>query len=260
MEMSFYNGKLGAAAQQAKMDVVANNIANVSTAGYKAKTMRFSDLMYHNMEGIDGTETDAKSGSGVKADRTSTSFEKGSINLSSSQTDFSIEGRGFFALQNPQTGERVYTTCGNFVLAEKGESFYLASKDGNFVIGTDDEPIRIKSGSEEVWDPNMQTDKDGNPLGGMAVSIEEAEPAVFDFPKTEGMLSVGDSNFIPVEKNGEPVLVEDAMVTRGSYEGSNVDISKEFTKVIEAQRAYQYSLRMVQTTDEIQNLVNNLRS
>lgn len=256
MEMSFYNGKLGAAAQQAKMDVVANNIANVNTAGFKAKSMVFSDLIYRNLEGNEGPNV--KSGSGVKADRTSTSFEKGGMNLSSSQMDFSIEGRGFFVLQNPQTKEKLYTTSGNFVLAQQGESFYLASKDGNFVLGKDEQPIRIKSGENETLSWDVETDKDGNPIEGMAINIEDAEPAVFDFPKIEGLLSVGDSNFIAVEKNGQPFAV-DAKVTRGGFEGSNVDVTKEFTRIIEAQRAYQYSLRMVQTTDEIQNLVNNLR-
>ncbi len=259
MEMSFYTGKVGASAQQTKLDVVANNIANVNTAGYKSKTLCFSDLMYNNMAGIDGLESDVKSGSGTKGERTNVSFEKGSANLSSSDLDFSIEGRGFFALQNPQTKEYCYTTNGNFVLAEKDGGFYLASKDGYFVIGQNGEPIRIKASDTNSTDG--ETDKDGNPLEGEGegVSIEDAEPAVFDFPRTEGMLSIGDTNFVPVEKNGAPFLVETAKVTRGSFEGSNVDVSKEFAKIIEAQRAYQYSLRVVQTTDEIQNLVNNLR-
>ncbi|MDD3394462.1 MAG: flagellar hook-basal body protein [Anaerotignum sp.] len=256
MEMSFYAAKVGAAAQQTKMDVVANNIANVNTAGYKSKTLCFSDLMYNNMSGVDGADSDVKSGSGVKTEKTNISFEKGSINESASQLDFSIEGRGFFGLQDPQTKEIYYTTNGNFVLAEKGDSFYLASKDGYFVLGKDRNPIKIKGNSQEGADEELG--KDGSPLEGEAVDLADAEPAVFDFLKDEGLLSVGDSNFVPVEKNGTPVLV-DAEVTRGSFEGSNVDISKEFVKVIEAQRAYQYSLRVVQTTDEIQNLINNLR-
>lgn len=257
MEMSFYTGKVGASAQQTRLDVIANNISNVNTAGYKSKNLCFSDLMYNNMAGKDGLNTDAKSGSGAKAERTSISFEKGSTNLSSSDLDFSIEGRGFFALQNPQTKEYCYTTNGSFVLAEKTDGFYLASKDGYFVIGKNGDPIRIKAGEANSTD--VETDKDGNPLEGEGVSIEDVEPAVFDFPKTEGMLSIGDTNFVPVEKNGNPFIVETAKVTRGSFEGSNVDVSKEFAKIIEAQRAYQYSLRVVQTTDEIQNLVNNLR-
>ena len=259
MEMSFYTGKVGASAHQTKLDVVANNIANVNTAGYKSKSLCFSDLMYNNMSGRDGANSDVKSGSGAKPDRTNTDLEKGNINFSNSQLDFSIEGRGFFKLQNPQTKEFYYTTNGSFALAEKDDSFYLTSKEGYFVIGSEGNPIKIKNSNPVGTDvEEVELGKDGSPLEGEAVALEDAEPAVFDFFRTEGMLSVGDSNFIPVEKNGKPFL-SDAKVIRGSFEGSNVDIAKELTKVIEAQRAYQYSLRMVQTTDEIQNLINNLR-
>ncbi|KXL54555.1 flagellar basal-body rod protein FlgG [Anaerotignum neopropionicum] len=254
MEMSFYNGRVGAAAQQTKLDVVANNIANVNTAGYKSKSLVFSDLLYNNMAGIDGKDSNVKSGSGVKPEKTNISFEKGSVNLSGSQLDFSIEGRGFFVLQNPQTKEYYYTTSGSFVLSEKEDGFYLASKDGNFVIGASGDPIIINAGdtTDGIYD------KDGNLLEGTAIALKDAVPIVVDFPKTEGLLSIGDSNFIATEKNGAPFVV-DANVTRGSFEGSNVDIANEFAKAIEAQRAYQYSIRMVQTTDEIQNLINNLR-
>lgn len=258
MQMSFYTGKAGASAQQTKMDVVANNIANVSTAGYKSKTLCFSDLLYNNMAGKDGLESDVACGSGVRPDRTNISLERGSVNLSESPLDFSIEGDGFFGLQNPQTKETYYTTNGSFVLAEKDDEFYLASKDGYFVLGRDYNPIKINGNSSEILDEEVELGKDGSPLNGEAVAIEDVEPAVFNFSRTDGMLSIGDSNFIPVEKNGDPFLV-DAQVSQGSFEGSNVDISKEFVKVIEAQRAYQYSLRMVQTSDEIQNLINNLR-
>jgi flagellar basal-body rod protein FlgG len=258
MEMSFYNGKVGAAAQQTKLDVVANNIANVNTAGYKAKTLSFSDLLYNNMAGVDGQDSNVKSGSGVKPEKTNISFEKGSLNLSESQLDFSIEGRGFFVLQNPQTKEYLYTTSGNFILSEKEDGFYLASKEGYFVIGTSGDPIKIKSGDTKVTDEDAETDKDGNPLESTEVLLENAEPVVVDFPRTQGLLSIGDSNFIASEKNGNPIVLE-SKLTRGGFEGSNVDIAKEFAKVVEAERAYQYSLRVVQTTDEIQELVNNLR-
>ncbi|MFV0314192.1 MAG: flagellar hook-basal body protein [Anaerotignum sp.] len=258
MQVSFYSAKAGTIAQQTKMDVTANNIANVSTAGYKAKTLCFSDLLYHNMSGINGYDSNVKAGSGTKADRTSVSFEKGTANLSSSNLDFSIEGRGFFVLQNPDTDEKYYTTNGNFVLAEKGDTFYLASKDGNFVLNAEGNPIQIVNPNKTATEEDVELGKDGSPLYGEAVELEDAKPGVVDFFRTDGMLSVGEANFVPVEKNGEPFLI-DAEVTQGAFEGSNVDLAKEFTKVIEAQRAYQMSLRMVQTADEIQTLINNLR-
>lgn len=259
MEMSFYTAKAGAAAQQSKLDVVANNLANVNTVGYKAKSLSFSDLIYSNMAGIDGDDTNAKRGSGSKPEKTNASFDKAGIMTTGEQLDFYIEGSGFFCLENPANGERMYTTNGSFVLSQRGEEMYVASKDGYLVIGKDDNPIRVIN-TNTSW-TDLGTDKEGNVIEDMSggVKIEDVAPAVFDFQRKDGMLSVGNTNFIPVEKSG-PAEQIDAMVIRGGVEISNVDIGLEYVKAIEAQRAYQYSIRMVQTTDEIQNLINNLRS
>ncbi len=232
MNMSFYTSSVGAAAHQEKLNVTANNMANINTYGYKTKNSVFADLMYNNITSAEATGV--KTGSGTKLDRTNTLFSKGNEITTGSELDFFINGRGFFALNNPQTNETVYTINGSFIMSQKGDEFFLASKDGYNVIGSDGEPIRIIEGEE------MQT------------------PAVYDFPKTEGLISVGDTNFIPVDKSGTPFLI-DTEVRQGSLEGSNVDLPKEMTKIIEAQRAYQYTLRMVQTSDEIQNLINSLR-
>lgn len=234
MNMSFYSAAAGAAAHQSKLDVVANNMANVNTYGYKAKSASFSDLMYNNLVGSEGENSNAKMGSGVKLDKTNISFNKGNMSPSESKLDFYIEGRGFFGVQNPQTKEIVYTTNGNFVMSEKGDEFYLSSKDGNFVLGKDGQPITINDVEEEI------------------------QPAVYEFPRNTNLICVGDTNFISFDNGVAPIMV-DATVRQGSLESSNVDISQEMTRVIEAQRAYQYSLKMIQTTDEVQNLINNLR-
>ena len=234
MNTSFYTAAVGASAHQAKLDVVANNMANINTIGYKAKNAAFADLMYNNMMGEDGGNQNIKAGSGTKLDRTNTLFSKGSEVLTDSELDFFINGRGFFALRNPQTNENLYTINGSFMMSQKDGEFFLTSKDGYNVIGKDGEPIRLI---------------DGEPI---------PEPAVYEFPKNDGLISAGETNFEAVAKNGIPFLV-DTGVRQGSLEGSNVDLTKEMTKIIEAQRAYQYTLRMVQTTDEIQSLVNTLR-
>lgn len=231
MDMSFYSASAGASAHQARLDVLANNIANVNTYGYKTKSSSFSDLMYNNMTSNGG---EAKMGSGTKVDKSETVFSEGSLSLTDSKLDFSIDGRGFFGLLDPQTNESVYTRNGSFVMSQRGEKFYLASKEGYFVLGKDGQPIEI-TGQED-----------------------KLEPGVYDFPVIEGFECVGDTNFKPVEKNGVGYMIE-ANVRQNCLEGSNVDVSEEITKVIEAQRAYQYSLRCVQTSDEIQELINNLR-
>ncbi len=231
MDMSFYTAAAGATAHQAKLDVVANNIANANTYGYKAKTASFSDLMYNSMTSSGG---ESKRGSGTKLDKADTEFSEGSLFLSDSKLDFSIDGRGFFGLIDPETKEVVYTANGSFVMSKLGEKFYLASKDGYFVLGKDGQPIEITG--DEV----------------------KLEPAVYDFPRDEGFICDGDTNFTPSDINGTPYMIE-ANVRQNSLETSNVDLSKEMTRVLEAQRAYQYTLKMIQTSDEVQELINNLR-
>ncbi|MCI1959311.1 MAG: flagellar hook-basal body protein [Clostridia bacterium] len=235
MNMSFYTAAAGASAQQSKLDVVANNIANINTRGYKSKTSSFSDLVYSNLSGAQGQNASLKIGSGAKIEKTGTVFSHGSIDNTDSKFDLSIDGRGFFALQNPETKEVVYTTNGNFIMSRRGNKFYLASKDGYLVLGKNGKPMEI-TGQEN-----------------------KLEPAVYDFPVEDGFISAGDTNFIPTAKNGKPFLT-DTNVRQNSLECSNVDFSKEISKVVEAERAYQYSLKMVETSDEIQNLINTLRS
>lgn len=233
MNLSFYSASVGATAQQAKLDVLANNFANINTEGYKTKNATFSDLLYTTTQGAQGG--DVERGSGTRLDNTYSVFDSGTYIPTDSKLDFYIDGRGFFALKNPETEEIIYTRNGNFSMSQMGEDFYLTAADGNFVLG-----------------------KDGNSIKLNGLNEEEIKPAVYDFVILDGISSVGDSNYVGTEKNGEAVLSSVGTI-QGVLESSNVDISKEMTKVIETQRAYQYALKMVQTSDEIQTTINNLR-
>lgn len=233
MNLSFYSASVGATAQQSKLDVLANNFANINTEGYKTKNATFSDLLYTTTEGAQGAEV--QRGSGTRLDNTYSVFDAGAYIDTDSKLDFYIEGRGFFALKNPATEETVYTRNGNFSMAQMGEDFFLTSCDGYFVL-----------------------DENGNNIRLNDLADDEIKPAVYDFAILDGISSVGDSNYAPTLRNGEAV-VSNVGVMQGRLESSNVDISKEMTKVIEAQRAYQYALKMVQTSDEIQTTVNSLR-
>lgn len=231
MDMSFYNAAAGASAHQSRIDYLANNIANANTYGYKAKAVSFSDLLYSDTTS-NGGET--KVGSGTKTDKAYTDFAGGNLVESNSNLDFSIEGRGFFGLLDQKTNQVYYTRKGSFTLSQKGEKLYFASQDGYLVLGKNGQPIEMTGIDDKV------------------------EPGVFEFPREEGLLNAGSSNFLPVAENGTP-YVKEATVRRGFLESSNVDLPKEMTMAIEAQRAYSYSLKVLQTSDEIQELINNLR-
>lgn len=241
MDISFYTAAVAAKAQQSKLDVIGNNIANVNTTAYKAQNAAFVDLLYNNMREPATTETQLKVGSGIRMDKTDINFNSGGLKPTDNPTDYTIIGSGFFAVKDPETNEIYYTRDGSFQhsLRNDGE-FYLTTSNGDLVLDKNFEKINIESIGKDV-------EEDGQ------------KPAVFEFEIEDGLLLKGNNLFSPTLKNGEPILNEDAKVETGFLELSNVEISGEMTKIIEAQRAYSMVLKMVQTSNEVEEIINNLR-
>lgn len=279
MNKSFYNGAIGARAQQMKFDVIGNNLANSSTTGFKARQVVFSDLLYSNINAEPGTESKLKAGSAIRLEKADTLFTQGALIPSDQPLDFAIKGAGFFALQDPETQEVTYTRDGSFNLSLKpDDTFYLVSKSGKFVLDNQGEPIQMKKkplvpvneaveGAQDIVVGIMiggETFEEifgKDPFEGAMLDTENVRVGLYDFPNKNGMESLGDGEYRPIEKNGEPFLLsaERDKIQKGALEGSNVEEAKEFTDIIETQRAYQLALRMVQTSDEIENLINSLR-
>ena len=237
MNMSFYTAALGAAGQQEKMNVIANNIANVNTDGFRSKNAVFSDLMYYNMRDEQGADTRVKAGSGIALGRTDTDFSESSMAPTGGNTDFAISGRGFFMLQDPNTQAVSYSRNGKFNMSLRADGFYLVNDNGKLVLDENRNPIRL--------------DEEGI-VGG-------ARPGIYTFPVQQGMLNTGNNELTATEKNGEPVLSADAELRQGYLEQSNVNLADEMSKTIECSRAYSYVLKMIQTSDEIEQVINILR-
>ena len=102
-------------------------------------------------------------------------------------------------------------------------------------------------------------DSNGQAIRVTGEQDEKVDVGVYDFINYQGMLAVGDEYYVPVAKNGQPFLNEDATVMKGYIEKSNASFENEIVKVIEAQRAYQAQLRMITTADQIEQTINNLR-
>ena len=237
MNMSFYTAALGAVGQQEKMNVIANNIANVNTDGFRSKNAVFSDLMYYNMRDEQGADTRVKAGSGIAMGRTDTDFSESSMAPTGGNTDFAISGRGFFMLQDPNTQAVSYSRNGKFNMSLRADGFYLVNDNGQLVLDENRNPIRL--------------DEEGI-VGG-------ARPGIYTFPVQQGMLNTGNNELTATEKNGEPVLSADAELRQGYLEQSNVNLADEMSKTIECSRAYSYVLKMIQTSDEIEQVINSLR-
>ncbi|MBN7773723.1 flagellar hook-basal body protein [Clostridium aminobutyricum] len=235
MDISFYTAGVGAKAQQAKLDVIANNMANANTTGYKSQSAGFEDLLYSNIRDAEAADSQLKVGSGVRVEKTDINFSSGGMMPTDGEYDYAIVGDdGFFAVQNPATNEIYYTRSGAFQqsVAKDGKG-YLVNSVGDFVL-----------------DENLKK---------IELNGQEFKPGVFDFNVKDGMLLAGDNLYSPTQKNGQAILQKDAVLSTGYLEASNVEVSDEMVKLIESQRSYSLALKMVQTSNEVEETINNLR-
>lgn len=248
MNQSFFIGAVGAHQQQKRLNLHGNNIANVNSYGFKAEKGRFAALLCGSVKNVE--EQRLPSGVGAALWGSDTDFSQGAAVSTGRAQDYMIEGSGFFALADLESGEISLTRNGAFVISslqrateeldEYGqpvmeEIYYLSDGEGRFVLGE-------SGGMLEITDRN-----EALPVG------------VYEYINYNGMEHADDTRFLAVDKNGG-IRRGGGTVVNGMLEGSNVDLAEELTKVIESQRAYSMALKMVQTSDEIETTINSLRN
>ena len=240
MDTNFYTAVSGVISQQKKMDVISNNFANINTTGFKAKTPVFYELVNYNLRDRAETQTSLQAGSGITMGRTDTNYQQGTLLSTGGRTQYAISGRGFFMLENPNTGDVTYTRDGNFYWSEREDGFYLTTGSGKLVLDADRDPIRLTA---------QQLTQNEAP----------ERPGIFSFPIEVGLANVGNNEFAAGDVNGQPALSENARLLEGYLEQSNVNLADEMAKTIEGSRAYSYMLKMIQTADEVEQTINGLR-
>lgn len=196
----------------------------------------FYDLMYYNLNNYTGADTPLKAGTGIHVEKTNTNFDPMGFVTTEGKFDYAIVQEGFFMLRSPITNEITYSRNGHFSMSKRGDEFYLVNDNGNFVLDQNQNPIQVIDGELS------------------------SEIGVYGFNILDGMQSIGNNEFTPVLKNGQPFLIPGAKLENKMLEMSGVNVADDFTRMIEAQRAYSYALKMVQTSDEIVNTINTLRS
>jgi len=244
MNSSILTGATGAIAQQKKMDIIANNVAAVNSAGYKPKVACFAELMQYNMHNRAEATNSRQALVGVKLEKDDTNFAPSGLAATDSQLDFAITGDGFFKLRNPATQEISYTRFGHFIMSKdpsRNNEFYLITDQGRRVLDADGQDIMVTLNKDGQYE--LSTDV-----------------AVYRFAQKNGMLSVGRNEFVPTAKNGEPYLSAESRAVSGYLEQSGTDVSYEFTKMVEAQRAYSFAIKLITTSDEVLQTVNQLRN
>jgi flagellar hook protein FlgE len=267
-----YAGVSGLRTHQQMMDVTGNNIANVSTTGFKSSATVFQDTLSQTLAGAsaptgDGTvppfggTNPAQIGLGVRLGGISTNLQQGSSQLTGRATDLAVQGDGYFVIQTGS--EALYTRAGSFSMDARGQ---LTTPTGGLVLGIDDKPITVPpNGDFESFTiapdgkvNGVKSDGTGIQLLGQIQLATFANPA--GLAKVGGSLLRATVNSGPVIEGataGVPGADGRGMLAVGVLEMSNVDLAQEFTNLIVAQRGFQANSRIITASDEVlQELVN----
>jgi len=251
----------GMTAQQMNVDVIANNLANVNTTGFKKSKIEFQDILYQNLRSA-GSESAAGStvpvslevGYGTKPAATQRTFTMGSLQSTGNALDVAIEGSGFFQVQLPD-GTIGYTRDGSFKMSADGQ---IVTSDGFYVQPS----ITIPSDAT-----NISISPDGTVSVLVAGETEPQDLGQFEtakFVNAAGLQAIGHNLFTLSAASGDPVLGTPTLegfgrLNQGYVEMSNVDIVDEMVNMIVAQRAYEINSKAIQTSEEMTQIANNLK-
>ena len=261
MLRSLYTAATGMEAQQLRMDVISNNLANASTTGFKKTRAEFEDLLSETLKGATspdarggGQPTPLQVGLGVRTGSTTRSFGQGELISTSNPLDLAIEGNGFFRVQRTG-GESGYTRAGNFRVDATGR---LVTAHGEVVepgitVPPDATSITVKP--------------DGTVLAQLPGRDDQSELGqleLFSFPNAGGLTSLGHNLFAQTGASGEAVRARPGengtgTLAQGMLEGANVKAVEEMIDMISTQRAYELNSKVIQSADQMLQRLTSLR-
>lgn len=261
---ALHTAATGMEALSAKIDVIANNIANADTIGYKSSRANFQDLLYQMFQ-QPGVQTSADTsaplgtqvGLGTSLANTQIIFQQGSAQLTERTLDAMIQGDGFFEVELPN-GATAYTRYGNFV----------RNADGDLVLGNSF-GHRLADGIN--IDTNIPIDRIGIGSNGEITVIDDAgtpttvgQLQLARFPNPEGLIQYGSNLYLQSASSGEPIEGapgEDGLGTLmgGSLEMSTTEAVSELVELIKAQRVFQMNSQTIRAADESLQVVASLR-
>lgn len=261
MIRALWTAASGMQAQQLNIDVVAHNLANVNTAGFKKSRADFEDLMYQTIKSAGAPSTTTTQvptgiqiGLGAKPASVTKIFTEGNISQTGNDLDIAIEGRGFFQIQQPD-GTTAYSRAGTFKKDSQGR---VVTSDGYPMLPE----IVIPSNATRISVGNDGTVSVMQPGQNAPTTVGNMVLATFSNPS--GLSSVGKNLYVESDASGTPTTGtpgQDGIgtVSQGYLEMSNVSVMEEMVNMIIGQRAYEVNSKAVQTADEMLQLANNLR-
>lgn len=261
MIRALYTSASGMNSQQMNLDLIANNLANVNTTGFKKSKIEFQDLLYQNKkaEGAevgDGQITPGgiQIGHGSRPISTTKIFTDGELVETGEQLDVSIHGNGFFAVQMPG-GQQGFTRDGGFKISPDGA---LVNSEGYAMdIGLDQVPVEaVNVGISNTGDVTF-FDQEGQVLGNGVIQLTR-------FVNPSGLQNMGRNLYIETQASGPPEQGQPGQngfgqVAQGYLEMSNVKVVEEMVNLIKAQRAYEVNSKAIQAADEMMQRSNALK-
>lgn len=259
MSSALWVAKTGLDAQQTRLAVISNNLANVNTTGYKRSRAVFEDLLYQTVRQVGAQSSEATElpsglmlGTGVRMVATEKIHSQGNVIQTEKPLDLAITGRGFFQVLRPD-GTMAYSRDGSFQMNSNGQ---LVTAGGllvqpAFTFPSDTQSITIsQDGIVSVSVPGASAPTQ---LGTMQLA---------DFTNPTGLQPIGENLFVESGASGSPQLSTPGLngvgsLMQGSLESSNVNVVKEMVDMIEAQRSYEINSKAISTADQMLSYLNN---
>ncbi|MCP3954398.1 MAG: flagellar basal-body rod protein FlgG [Desulfobacterales bacterium] len=261
MIKSLYTAATGMQAQSLNIDVIANNLANASTTGFKGSRADFQDLIYETARqpgaastGENTVPTGVQIGHGTKAGAVSKLFSQGEFQNTKNELDIAIEGNGFFQITQPD-GEVAYSRAGSFKLDGEGR---MVTTDGFLMepqISVPADTVAISIGLDGTVSVKQAGSTDATEIGTITLAR---------FVNPAGLSSSGRNLYAPTEASGDAITGtagEDGFgsLAQGFLEMSNVSVVDEMVNMITAQRAYEINSKTIRTADEMLQMANGLK-
>ena len=261
MIRSLWTSATGMQAQEMNIDVIANNLANVNTSGFKKSRAEFQDLLYESIRPAGAASsqdttvpTGIQLGHGTRPAAVQKMFSQGDFQNTQNELDWAIEGDGFFQIELPN-GETSYSRSGEFKLDADGR---IVNPDGfpllpELTIPTD--TVSISVGMDGTVSVIQADDPTPTEIGSLQLAR---------FVNPAGLRSLGKNLYVPTEASGSEITGTPGetglgTIAQGFLEMSNVSVVDEMVSMITAQRAYETNSKVIQTADDMLQMANNLK-
>lgn len=259
MNPALWVAKTGLDAQEKRMNVISNNLANVNTTGFKKDRANFEDLIYQTVRQAGGQTSEdtllpsgLSLGTGVRVVATEKMHTQGNVVQTGNGLDVAIEGRGFFEILQPD-GTVAYSRDGSFQLNEQGELVTSSGQPLQPGIQVPDGVQSVTIGADGVVTAQV---------AGQPQPIQIGNIQLTDFINPAGLQPIGRNLFVETAASGVPqqgVPTQNGLggLVQGALESSNVNVAEELVNMIETQRAFETNTKAISTTDQMLQFITN---